>query len=93
MPVKSTLAHSGFVRCHFDRKNLRKQILEWRNLAYTTLTRFSPLRSFLATVEMTQNYIALAQTLNMSQVLICYAADNAIWNELIEKHRSQLTVM
>ena len=42
--------------CHFDRKNLSQQILEWRNLAVSTTRtngKISPLRSFLASVEMT----------------------------------------
>ena len=42
--------------CHFDRKNLLQQILEWRNLTVNNTLlngKISPLRSFLAPVEMT----------------------------------------
>ena len=57
--LKDPLATKEYV-CHFDRRNLSQQMLEWRNLAvYLDITndKISPLRSFLAPVEMTQYYI------------------------------------
>jgi|GEM_PF-5258132 len=50
------LCSHNFALCHFDRKNLCQQILEWRNpIVYrcNTNDKISPLRSCLAPVEMT----------------------------------------
>jgi len=56
-PLTRLLCLPKFALCHFDRKNLSKQILEWRNLAVlyqnNLKNKISPLRSFLASVEMT----------------------------------------
>jgi hypothetical protein len=57
VPLVKLLCDHRFLLCHFDRKNLSQQILEWRNLAVLhhnrSKSKISPLRSFLATVEMT----------------------------------------